>query len=143
MPRHADCKICTMLETAPPENLVLDGEHWGVVAMREAAGVLMVFTRDHDQGVGSISDAAAAGFGPLIKALSAGLSATGFEKTSVISLGDNAVHTHFMLVGRKPADAPIFDNTPLMARLARKEGERARAVAGRLRDGLKNSGLTA
>src|SRR5690606_2156497 len=113
MPRHAHCKVCTVLETAPPEHPGPDGEHWGGVAMREAAGVPPVFARDHDPGVGSISDAAAAGFGPLITTLSAGLSASGFEKTSVISLGDNAVHTHFMLVGRKPADAPIFDNTPL------------------------------
>ncbi|NWE54023.1 hypothetical protein [Brevundimonas sp. P7753] len=143
MPRHADCKICTMLETTPPESLVLAGAHWGVVAMREAPGVLMAFTRDHDQGVGSISDAAADAFGPLIKTLSTGLTTSGFEKTSVISFGDNAIHTHFMLVGRKPADAPIFDNTPLMARLDCKEGERARAVAGHLRDVLKTSGLTA
>lgn len=143
MPRHADCKICTMLDTATPEKVVLAGEHWGVVALREAAGVLMVFTRDHDRGVGSISNAAAAAFGPLIKTLSAGLSTSGFEKTAVISLGDNAVHTHFMLVGRKPGDAPIFDNTPLMARLACEEGDRARAVAGHLRGGLKTSGLTA
>jgi len=143
MPRHADCKICTMLETAPPENLVLDGEHWGVVAMRDAPGVLMVFTRDHDQGIGSISDAAAAAFGPLVKTLSAELTASEFEKTSVISLGDNAVHTHFMLVGRKPADDPIFDNAPLMLRLAQADADRARAISRRLRDVLKTAGLTA
>ncbi|MNI94798.1 hypothetical protein D3C73_1529550 [compost metagenome] len=61
----------------------------------------------------------------------------------MISLGDNAAHTHFMLVGRRPAEAPIFDNTPLMARLAHKEGARARSVALKLRDTLETSGLIA
>ncbi|CAN5141543.1 hypothetical protein BH10PSE2_BH10PSE2_05650 [soil metagenome] len=143
MTPHPGCKICTMLDVAAPEDVVLAGEHWGVVAMQDTPGILMAFTREHDGGIGTLSDAAAAEFGPLIKTVSAGLVATGeFEKTSAISLGDNAIHTHFMLVGRKPGDPPIFDNGPLMARFADKDRDRTRAIAARLREALSPSGTT-
>lgn len=138
-----DCKICTMLDASAPEDVVLAGDHWGVVAMQDTPGILMAFTREHDDGVGSLSSDTAAQLGPLIRTLSAGLVATGdFEKTSVIYLGDNAIHTHFMLLGRKPGDAPIFDNSPLMARFANKDRDRTREIAGRLRDELGRSGTT-
>lgn len=143
MTAHPGCKICTMLDATAPEDVVLAGDHWGVVAMQDTPGILMAFTRDHDCGIGTLSETAAAEFGPMIKTLSAGLVATGeFEKTSVIYLGDNAIHTHFMLVGRTPADAPIFDNAPLMARFADKDRPRAREIAGHLRDALGFSGIT-
>ncbi len=143
MTAHPGCKICTMLDAAAPEDVVLAGEHWGVVAMQDTPGILMAFTHDHDAGIGTVSDQAAAAFGPMIKTLSAGLVATGdFEKTSVIYLGDNAIHTHFMLVGRKAGDAPIFNNSPLMARFADKDRDRTRALAARLRDALSPSGTT-
>ncbi|HQR87831.1 MAG TPA: hypothetical protein PLH31_00855, partial [Caulobacter sp.] len=66
-----DCKICGMLHAAAPEDVVLDGPHWGVVAMQDVPGMLMAFTRAHDRGMGSLSDAAAAELGPLINRLSA------------------------------------------------------------------------
>ncbi|CAN5182251.1 hypothetical protein BH10PSE1_BH10PSE1_03690 [soil metagenome] len=142
MTAHPGCKICTMLDATAPEDVVLAGDHWGVVAMQDTPGILMAFTRDHDGGIGTLSDAAAAEFGPMIKTLSASLITTGeFEKTSVIYLGDNAIHTHFMLVGRKTGDAPIFDNTPLMARFAEKDRPRTRKIAGQLRDALGLSGM--
>ena len=143
MTPHPDCKICSMLDATAPEDVVLAGEHWGVVAMQDVPGLLMAFTRRHDGGVGTLSDAAAAELGPMIRTLSATLVATGeFEKTSVISLGDNAIHTHFMLLGRQPGDAPVFDNTPLLARFAGKDRDRARAVAQALRDAITPSGPT-
>jgi diadenosine tetraphosphate (Ap4A) HIT family hydrolase len=141
MTQKSGCKICGMLDATSPEDVVLAGDHWGVVAMQDVPGLLMAFTRDHDGGVGSISDAAAAELGPMIKALSATLVATGdFEKTSVIYLGDNAIHTHFMLLGRKPGDALVFDNTPLLARFAGKDRTRARAIASQLRDVINTQG---
>ena len=143
MAHHTDCKICGMLEAASPDDVVLAGDHWGVVAMQDVPGMFMAFTREHDGGVGSISDAAAAGMGPLIKSISQALVSTGqFEKVSVIYLGDNAIHTHFMLLGRKPADTPVFDNTPLLARFANKDRDKARLLVGHLRDVIKVAGLT-
>jgi hypothetical protein len=140
MTRHSDCKICGMLDAAAPDDVVLAGEHWGVISMQDVPGMLMAFTRDHDDGVGSMSDAAAAEWGPTVKALSAGLVATGaFEKTSVIYFGDNAIHTHFMLLGRTPGEAPIFDNAPLLARFAVKDRERSRAIVRDLRGLVTNS----
>ncbi|NBW10203.1 MAG: hypothetical protein EBR82_19460 [Caulobacteraceae bacterium] len=134
MARHPDCKICGMLAAAPPEDIVLASDHWGVISMQDVPGMLMAFTRDHDDGVGSMSDAAAAEWGPTVKALSAGLVATGaFEKTSVIYFGDNALHTHFMLLGRTPGEAPVFDNAPLLSRFAGKDRERSRAIVRDLR----------
>ena len=130
-----------MLDVAAPADVVLAGDVWGVVAMQDVPGMLMAFTRDHDGGVGTIPDAAAVELGPLLKTLSAGLLASGdFEKVSVIYLGDNAIHTHFMLLGRKPGDAPVFDNAPLLTRFANKDGVRARAIAGQLRDAFNPSG---
>ena len=141
MTAHPGCKICTMLDVAAPADVVLAGDVWGVVAMQDVPGMLMAFTRDHDGGVGTILDAAAAELGPLFKTLSAGLLATGdFEKVSVIYLGDNAIHTHFMLLGRKPGDAPVFNNAPLLARFANKDRDRARAIADQLRDAFSPSG---
>lgn len=143
MTQHPGCKICSMLDATAPQDIVLAGEHWGVVAMQDVPGLLMTFTRDHDGGVGTLSDTAAAELGPMIKALSATLVATGdFEKTSVIYLGDNAIHTHFMLLGRKPGDTHVFDNAPLLARFAGKDRGRARAIVQTLRDAINSSGLT-
>jgi hypothetical protein len=45
-----------------------------------------------------------------------------------------------MLLGRKPGDAPVFDNAPLLTRFANKDGDRARAIAGQLRDAFNPSG---
>ena len=143
MTRHPGCKICSMPDVTAPEDVVFANEHWGVVALQDVPGLLMAFARGHDGGIGTLSDAAAAALGPMIRTLSATLVATGeFEKTSLIYLGDNAIHTHFMLLGRKPGDAPVFDNTPLLARFAGKDRQRARAIAQTLRDALASSGLT-
>jgi diadenosine tetraphosphate (Ap4A) HIT family hydrolase len=143
MTRHPDCKICGMLDASAAEDVVLAGPHWGVVAMQDVAGLFMAFTRDHDDGTGSMSDAAASELGPLIKTVSTTLTATGeFEKTSVIYLGDNAIHTHFMLLGRKPGDAAVFDNGPLLARFADKDRDRARAITRQLRNVIRPSGAT-
>lgn len=132
---HPDCKICGMLNAAAAEDIVREDTDWAVVAMQDVPGMLMAFTRRHDTGAGSMSEAAAIAMGPMIRDLSAALVGSGeFEKTSVIYLGDNALHTHFMLVGRKPGDAPVFDNTPLLARFAAKDRDQARAIAARLRD---------
>ncbi|MDB5455439.1 MAG: hypothetical protein JWP92_1024 [Caulobacter sp.] len=133
-----DCKICGMLQATAPEDVVCDGPHWAVVAMQDVPGMLMAFARDHDRGPGSLSDAAAAELGPLINRLSASLTATGaFEKTSVIYLGDNALHTHFMLLGREPGDERVFDNAPLLARFAGKDRDRARAIVADLRGAVR------
>lgn len=133
-----DCKICGMLRATAPEDVVCDGPHWAVVAMQDVPGMLMAFVRDHDRGPGSLSDAAAAELGPLINRLSARLTANGaFEKTSVIYLGDNALHTHFMLLGRKPGDDRVFDNAPLLARFASKDRDGARAIVTDLREALR------
>ncbi len=137
MTHPTDCKICGMLHAAAAEDVVLAGPHWAVVAMQDVPGMLMAFTRDHDRGVGFLSDGAAAELGPLINALSARLVATGaFERTSVIYLGDSNAHTHFMLLGRKPGDERVFDNAPLLARFAAKDRDRARAIVADLRDAL-------
>lgn len=141
MTPHPGCKICSMLDLAAPEDVVLADTVWGVVALQDVPGILMAFTREHDGGVGTITDAAAAALGPLCKALSAGLLATGaFEKVSMIYLGDNAIHTHFMLLGRKPGDPPVFDNAPLLARFAGKDRARARLIASQLRASLNQTG---
>jgi|UniRef100_B0T5P9 diadenosine tetraphosphate (Ap4A) HIT family hydrolase len=133
-----NCKICGMLRATAPEDVVYDGPNWAVVAMQDVPGMLMAFTRVHDRGPGSLSEAAAAQLGPLINRLSATLTATGvFEKASVIYLGDNALHTHFMLLGRKPGDERIFDNAPLLARFAGKDRDGARAMAADLREALR------
>ena len=138
MTNPTDCKICGMLRATAPEDVVFDGPHWAVVAMQDVPGMLMAFTRDHDRGMGSLSDAAAAELGPLINRLSARLTANGaFEKASVIYLGDNALHTHFMLLGRKPGDERIFDNAPLLARFAGKDRDGARAIVADLRDAVR------
>jgi diadenosine tetraphosphate (Ap4A) HIT family hydrolase len=135
-----DCKICGMLHATALEDVVYDGPHWAVVAMQDVPGMLMAFSRDHDRGPGSLSEATAAQLGPLINRLSAGLTATGaFEKASVIYLGDNALHTHFMLLGRKPGDDRIFDNAPLLARFADKNRDGARAIVADLREALRQS----
>lgn len=138
MTNPTNCKICGMLRATAPEDVVYDGPNWAVVAMQDVPGMLMAFTRVHDRGPGSLSEAAAAQLGPLINRLSATLTATGvFEKASVIYLGDNALHTHFMLLGRKPGDERIFDNAPLLARFAGKDRDGARAMAADLREALR------
>lgn len=142
MSRHADCKICGLLSSAAPEDIVLDGPNWAVVAMQDAPGVFMAFTADHDAGIASLPSETAAEMGPLFQTLSASLVATTeFEKVSVIYLGDNSIHTHFMLLGRSPGDAPVFDNTPLLARFANKDQRRSRSLAGRLREDLNATGI--
>jgi diadenosine tetraphosphate (Ap4A) HIT family hydrolase len=131
------CHICTMLGAAAPEDVVSNGDQWSVVGLRDVPGMLMAFTNRHDSGVGSIPDSAAAELGPLVRALSAGLVASGdFERASVIYLGDNAVHTHFMVVGRPPGDSVILDNAPLLARFAHADRDRARAIVADVRAAL-------
>lgn len=110
--------------------------------MQDAPGIFMAFTADHDAGIASLPSETAAEMGPLFQTLSASLVATTeFEKVSVIYLGDNAIHTHFMLLGRSPGDAPVFDNTPLLARFANKDQRRSRSLAGRLREDLNATGI--
>ncbi len=139
MTHPTDCKICGMLDATAPEDVVLSGHHWAVVAMQDVPGMLMLIARAHDNGVGSVPVAAAAQLGPLIKTLASGLEAYGrFERTSVIYLGDNAIHTHFMLLGRPPGDDRIFDNAPLLARFGRKDRDRSRAIAAELRDACES-----
>jgi len=134
MTHPTDCKICGMLGAAAPEDVVLAGQSWAAVALQDVPGMVMLFAREHDSGVGSLSEVAAAQLGPLIKTLAAGLEADGaFERTSVIYLGDNAVHSHFMLLGRPPGDERIFDNAPLIARFSGKDRVRSRAVVAELR----------
>jgi diadenosine tetraphosphate (Ap4A) HIT family hydrolase len=135
MTHPTDCKICGMLDATPPEDVVLSGHYWAVVSMQDVPGMLMLIARDHDNGIGSVSDAATAQFGPIIKTLASGLEACGpFERTSVIYLGDNAIHAHFMLLGRPHGDDRIFDNAPLLARFGNKDRDRARAIVAELRD---------
>jgi len=141
MIRHPDCKICGMLDATAPEDVVLAGDHWGVVAMQDVPGMVMVFTRDHDLGVGTMSGTSAAELGPMIRTLSSEIVASGaFERTSVIYLGDNAIHTHFMILGRRAGEPPLYDNTPLLARFADKDRDRARSIAANLRRALTLQG---
>jgi diadenosine tetraphosphate (Ap4A) HIT family hydrolase len=135
MAHEGHCHICELLVETGDEAIVHRGPDWSVINMREAPSIMMLMTSAHDDGFASLTPAAAARMGQLIQAMSAQMVETGgCDRTALVYVGDNALHTHMLLIGRTEGDAPVADMTPLRAKMAAaKDPAAAKAMVQALR----------
>lgn len=129
----ASCHVCHFKESQ--DTLIYHNDDWTVTTVQDMPGIIMLSTSSHDEGLAFISPSAAAAFGPLVRALSAGIvEQEGFDFTALMHLGDNSRHTHMMLIGRRHGGKAIADTSPLRDQLPElRDADACRALAARLR----------
>lgn len=136
------CHVCEMRDAAREEQVVVRGDNWTVLSVQMVPGHLMVMSTAHDTGLANLTPSAASDFGPLLQQLSAGLiEDQQFDRTALLYLGENARHTHMLLIGRGAEDMPLVDTRPLRARIgALTDAGRSQAIIARLRAKMAPSG---
>lgn len=133
-----ECHVCATVKSANDDNTVFRDADWTVTSAADAPGMVMLSANVHDDGLRSITPSAAASMGRHVVALSAALLDGGpADRVALIHMGDNAVHTHFLLVAREGPTPPIADTGPLMERVkATRDPAAAKAMVRRIRDAV-------
>src|SRR5690606_22990436 len=97
---------------------------------------IIVATRRHAEGSWGLSDQEAAGLGPLLRNLcSAVKTVTGAERVHVAAAGEVALHFHYLIMPRRPGEAPVLDSMEIARRMTEmRNPAQAAELGGRVRD---------
>jgi len=101
-----DCHLCRAMTEDPPEALIYADDLWQVRTAGDVPGWIMAHTVRHGEGIWGCTPEEEAEVGPLSGRLARALRQTvDSYRIYLLSLGENALHYHFMLVARAE-DAP-------------------------------------
>lgn len=130
------CHICDA--SADVESHVYDDGAWVAFATANVPGWVMLATKEHLEGMWSLSADDAAGLGAATRAVSQAVKqATGAHRVHLVFLGESAIHFHLGFFPRAEGEAPLFDASPLVeASKTLVDPERARATAELIRVAL-------
>lgn len=126
------CHICDALHDR--EHHVYDEDGWFAFAAAEVPGWMMLGTKQHVEGMWSMSPAQAAALGPAVRALGQALKqATGAHRCHIVYLGESGLHCHLAFFPREHGEPALLDNKPLLAAArSNRDPERAREIAERV-----------
>lgn len=129
-----NCSICALFGRS--EEVIWSDDHWVATRIVDVPTWLMIGTRRHAEGSWGLSDAEAASLGPALRDLSGALkTVTGAERVHIAAQGENALHFHYMLMARRPGEAPVFDSAEIGKRQpGLVDAAEAKAVGDRIRD---------
>jgi diadenosine tetraphosphate (Ap4A) HIT family hydrolase len=135
----AGCSVCDYLRKLTPDQTILQNEHWIAGPMLDVPGWVMLMTRQHREGVWSLSDAEAASLGTMARDIAGALVKTvGAERVHMAAQGEVALHYHCGLLPRRPGETPVFNSMDLVTRAEHAaDPAEARAVAARLAEYLE------
>lgn len=116
-PHISDCHICSHFARLSPAQTIWRDDSWIASSVFDVPGWTMVATLRHAAGCWDLTDAEAAGFGLVMRALSAAIKiVTGAERVHMLAQGEFALHFHYLLIPRLPAEQPVFDGALLIER---------------------------
>lgn len=133
----ADCHICRAV--ADGGSHVYDEGAWVAYAAADVPGWVMLATKEHLEGMWSLSVEQSVGLGPAIRALGrAVIETTGAQRAHLVFLGESGLHFHLGFFPRAAGEPPLLDNAPLIeAAQTAADAERARVLAQRIRSALR------
>jgi diadenosine tetraphosphate (Ap4A) HIT family hydrolase len=142
MERVHKCALCRAVEQLPAETVVAAGDEWLTYVHPDLAqeNCLWVQTRQHVEGLWSMTESQAASMGPTVsRAAQALRRARSAERVYVVSFGENHPHIHALVIARPPANrATEPRGTDLVAAVMSGFGHTDAAAAGRIAGSLRS-----
>jgi diadenosine tetraphosphate (Ap4A) HIT family hydrolase len=126
------CHICKAF--ADSQQFVYDDGPWFAFAAG-APGWVMLGTKEHREGMWSLSADDAAGLGPAIRAVGGAVKqVTNAHRVHMVFLGETGLHFHLGFFPRAAGDRALLDNAPLIeAARGQVDTDQVRVIAERIR----------
>jgi diadenosine tetraphosphate (Ap4A) HIT family hydrolase len=133
-----DCAICKMLDSAAPEEIVIDTDLYRGHTVFDAPGWVMVSAKRHAEGIWGLTDAEASAFGVIANQLARVMRAeANAERVHLLAQGEHVLHFHAILIPRQPGETPVFDGAELVVRGQQiADRDRTLSVAAAMRESV-------
>jgi diadenosine tetraphosphate (Ap4A) HIT family hydrolase len=133
------CHMCATLSTAAPEQIVYDKGPWSAFLTADVPGWVMLATKDHTEGMWSLSPDQAEGLGEAVQLIGAAVKeTTGAERIHLVYLGDSALHFHVGFFPRPAGEPGLFDNSRLVATVGSEaDPDQARTLGAGIRAAIE------